>query len=115
MAKDDPGRQPFFGSVSVNGAAGSSGLGEFARVPPKKILVVEAVSAVAVMSIPGLIETTQINSPFTLFMIPVLVSDGPSICGDMLRRIRSASMPRRGGRSSSRSDRSAPAARLHAQ
>jgi hypothetical protein len=77
MAKDDPGRQPFFGSVSVNGPAGSSGLGDFAPVPPKKILVVEAVSAVAVMSIPGLIETMQINSPFTLFMIPVLVSDGP--------------------------------------
>jgi hypothetical protein len=77
MAKDDPGRQPFIGSCSVTGPAGSSGIGDIAPVPPRKRLVVEAVSAVVVMSTAGRIDTIQINSPFVLFMIPVIVSDGP--------------------------------------
>src|SRR5271165_4534534 len=77
MAKGDPGRQPFIGSVSANSTAVDSGLADFAAVPKDKRLVVESVSAQLVTSTSGQLYTMQINGPFNLFMIPVLVSDGP--------------------------------------
>jgi hypothetical protein len=46
------------------------------RYPPKKRLVVESVSAELVTSTSGSLYTMQINGPFTLFMIPTLISDG---------------------------------------
>jgi len=77
VAKDDPGRQPFTGSCYVNSADGESGLGDIGPVPRKKRLVVEAVSAIAVMSRSGQVYTMRINSPFSLLMIPILITDGP--------------------------------------
>jgi hypothetical protein len=75
MAKDDPGRQPFTGSCTANSTATNSGLGEIGPVPRKKRLVVEAVSAELVTSASGALYTMQLNGPFTLFMIPALISD----------------------------------------
>jgi hypothetical protein len=76
MAKDDPGRQPFAGSCTANSTAVNSGLGEIGPVPAKKRLVVESVSAELVTSTSGSLYTMQLNGPFTLFMIPALISDG---------------------------------------
>jgi hypothetical protein len=45
-------------------------------VPPKKRLVVEAVSAELVPSTSGVLYTMQLNGTFTLFMIPSLITDG---------------------------------------
>ncbi len=77
MAADDAGRQPFSGSASAECTDGSSGLALIGPVPAGKRLVVESVSAVATTSIPGTLFTLQLNGPFTLFMTPALVSDGP--------------------------------------
>jgi hypothetical protein len=76
MANDDPGRQPFVGSCTANSTAGDSGLGEIGPVPAKKRLVVESVSAELVTSTAGALYAMQLNGSFTLFMIPVLVTDG---------------------------------------
>jgi hypothetical protein len=75
MAKDDPGRQPFAGNCSANSTAVQSGLGEIGPVPAKKRLVVESVSAELVTSTSGALYTMQLNGPFQLFMIPVLITD----------------------------------------
>jgi hypothetical protein len=77
MAADDPGRQPFAGNCSANSTAVDSGLGAIGPVPPKKRLVVESVSAELVTSTSGALYTMQLNGPFTLFMIPSLITDGP--------------------------------------
>jgi hypothetical protein len=76
MANDDPGRQPFAGSCTANSTAVNSGLGEIGPVPSKKRLVVESVSAELVTSASGSLYTMQLNGPFTLFMIPALITDG---------------------------------------
>jgi hypothetical protein len=75
MANDDPGRQPFAGNCTANSTAVNSGLGEIGPVPAKKRLVVESVSAELVTSTSGALYTMQLNGPFTLFMIPVLITD----------------------------------------
>src|ERR1700722_7702559 len=77
MANDDPGRQPFAGSCTANSTAVDSGIGEIGPVPAKKRLVVEAVSAELVTSTFGALYTMQLNGPFTLFMTPAGISDGP--------------------------------------
>jgi hypothetical protein len=77
MAKDDPGRQPFTGNCSANSTATNSGIGEIGPVPARKRLVVEAVSAQLVTSTSGALYTMQLNGPFTLLMIPSLITDGP--------------------------------------
>ena len=77
MAKDDPGRQPFAGSCKANSTAVNSGFGSIGPVPSKKRLVVESVSAELVTSTSGSLYTMQLNGPFTLFMIPAVISDGP--------------------------------------
>jgi hypothetical protein len=77
MANDDPGRQPFAGYCNANPTAGNSDFGEIGPVPPKKRLVVESVSALLVTSTSGSVYTLQLNGPFTLYMIPALISDGP--------------------------------------
>src|SRR5262249_27302535 len=77
MAEDDPGHQPFAGMCTANSTAVNSGFGEIGPVPQKKRLVVESVSAVLVTSTSGAIYTMQLNGPFTLFMIPTLLTDGP--------------------------------------
>jgi hypothetical protein len=77
MANDDPGRQPFAGYCNANPTAGNSDFGEIGPVPPKKRLVVESVSALLVTSTSGSVYTLQLNGPFTLYMIPTLISDGP--------------------------------------
>jgi hypothetical protein len=76
MANDDPGRQPFAGSCTANSTAVVSGIGEIGPVPAKKRLVVESVSAELVTSTSGALYTMQLNGPFTLFMIPALITDG---------------------------------------
>jgi hypothetical protein len=76
MANDEPGRQPFAGSCTANSTAVNSGLGEIGPVPAKKRLVVESVSAELVTSTSGALYTMQLNGPFTLFMIPALITDG---------------------------------------
>jgi hypothetical protein len=76
MANDDPGRQPFAGSCTANSTAVDSGIGEIGPVPAKKRLVVESVSAELVTSTSGALYTMQLNGPFTLFMIPALITDG---------------------------------------
>jgi hypothetical protein len=76
MPNDEPGRQPFAGSCAANSTAVNSGLGSIGPVPAKKRLVVESVSAELVTSTSGSLYTMQINGPFTLFMIPTLISDG---------------------------------------
>jgi hypothetical protein len=82
MANDEPGRQPFAGSCTANSTAVNSGIGEIGPVPAKKRLVVESVSAELVTSTSGALYTMQLNGPFTLFMIPALITDGV----DNLRR-----------------------------
>jgi hypothetical protein len=77
MATDDPGRQPFAGSCTANSTATNSGLGEIGPVPAKKRLVVESVSAELTTSTSASLYTMQLNGPFTLFMIPSLITDGP--------------------------------------
>ena len=77
MAKDDPGRKPFTGSCDATCTAKNSGFGEIGPVPKKKRLVVEAVSAQLTTSTSGALYTMQINGPFTLLMVPNLVTDGP--------------------------------------
>jgi hypothetical protein len=77
MAKDDPGRQPFRGNCNANSTAVDSGFGSIGPVPAKKRLVVESVSAQLVTSTSGALYTMQLNGPFTLLMIPALISDGP--------------------------------------
>jgi hypothetical protein len=77
VAKDDPGRQPFVGTCTANSTAVNSGLGEIGPVPRDKRLVVEAVSAELVTSTHGALYTMQLNGPFTLFMTPAVISDGP--------------------------------------
>jgi hypothetical protein len=74
MSKDEPGRQPFAGSCSANSTAVESGLGEIGPVPHGKRLVVESVSAQLVTSSSGELYTMQVNGPFTLFMLPALIS-----------------------------------------
>ena len=74
MANDDPGRQPFSGFCNANSTAVNSGLGAIGPVPPHKRLVVESVSAELVTSSSGAFYTMQLNGPFTLFMLPQLVS-----------------------------------------
>ena len=76
MANDEPGRHPFAASCTANSTAVDSGLGEIGPVPAKKRLVVESVSAQLVTSTSGALYTMQLNSPFTLFMIPSLITDG---------------------------------------
>jgi len=76
MANDEPGRQPFAGNCTANSTAVNSGLGEIGPVPAKKRLVVESVSAELVTSTSGALYTMQLNGPFTLFMIPALITDG---------------------------------------
>ena len=76
MANDDPGRQPFVGSCTANSTAVDSGFGQIGPVPAKKRLVVESVSAELVTSTSGALYTMQLNGPFTLFMIPALITDG---------------------------------------
>jgi len=76
MASDEPGRQPFAGSCTANSTAVNSGLGEIGPVPAKKRLVVQSVSAELVTSTSGALYTMQLNGPFTLFMIPALITDG---------------------------------------
>ncbi|MFZ0579979.1 MAG: hypothetical protein WA690_16540 [Candidatus Acidiferrales bacterium] len=76
MAHDDPGRQPFAGNCTANSTAVDSGFGEIGPVPAKKRLVVESVSAQLVTSTSGALYTMQLNGPFTLFMIPALITDG---------------------------------------
>lgn len=76
MANDDPGRQPFAGSCTANSTAVDSGIGEIGPVPAKKRLVVESVSAELVTSTSGALYTMQLNGPFTLFMIPAIITDG---------------------------------------
>jgi hypothetical protein len=76
MAADDPGRQPFEGRCNANSTAVESGFGTIGPVPAKKRLVVESVSAELVTSTAGALYTMQLNGPFTLFMLPVLVTDG---------------------------------------
>ncbi|MGB7752835.1 MAG: hypothetical protein WCF88_14885 [Candidatus Acidiferrales bacterium] len=76
MANDEPGGQPFAGSCTANSTAVNSGLGEIGPVPAKKRLVVESVSAELVTSTSGALYTMQLNGPFTLFMIPALITDG---------------------------------------
>jgi hypothetical protein len=76
MASDEPGRQPFAGNCTANSTAVNSGLGEIGPVPAKKRLVVESVSAELVTSTSGALYTMQLNGPFTLFMIPALITDG---------------------------------------
>jgi hypothetical protein len=75
MAKDDPGREPFAGSCTANSTASNSGLAEIGPVPAKKRLVVESVSAELVTSDSGSLYTMQLNGPFSLFMIPVLITE----------------------------------------
>jgi hypothetical protein len=82
MANDEPERQPFAGSCTANSTAVNSGIGEIGPVPAKKRLVVESVSAELVTSTSGALYTMQLNGPFTLFMIPALITDGV----DNLRR-----------------------------
>jgi hypothetical protein len=77
MAKDDPGRQPFAGNCNANSTAASAGFGAIGPVPAKKRLVVESVSAELVTSTSGSLYTMQLNGPFTLFMNPAVISDGP--------------------------------------
>jgi hypothetical protein len=77
MASDDPGRQPFTGSCNANSTAVNSGIGAIGPVPANKRLVVESVSAELVTSTSGSLSTMQLNGPFTLFMIPAVISDGP--------------------------------------
>jgi hypothetical protein len=77
MAKDDLGRQPFTGQCTAKSTATNSGLGEIGPVPARKRLVVESVSAELVTSTSGALYTMQLNGPFTLFLIPTLVTDGP--------------------------------------
>lgn len=76
MASDDPGRQPFTGSCTANSTAADSGFAEIGPVPAKKRLVVESVSAQLVTSTSGALYAMQLNGPFTLFMIPALITDG---------------------------------------
>jgi hypothetical protein len=76
MANDEPGRQPFAGNCTANSTAVNSGIGEIGPVPAKKRLVVESVSAELVTSTSGALYTMQLNGPFTLFMIPALITDG---------------------------------------
>lgn len=76
MANDDPGRQPFAGNCTANSTAVDSGFGQIGPVPAKKRLVVESVSAELVTSTSGALYTMQLNGPFTLFMIPALITDG---------------------------------------
>jgi hypothetical protein len=76
MANDDPRPQPFAGSCSANSTAVDSGIGEIGPVPAKKRLLVESVSAELVTSTSGALYTMQLNGPFTLFMIPALITDG---------------------------------------
>jgi hypothetical protein len=77
VAKDDPGRKPFAGSCEATCTAKNSGFGEIGPVPKKRRLVVEAVSAQLVTSTSRALYTMQINGPFTLLMIPSLITDGP--------------------------------------
>jgi hypothetical protein len=77
MANDDPGRQPFRGNCSANSTAVNSGFGSIGPVPAQKRLVVESVSAELATSTSGSLYTMQLNGPFTLFMIPAVISDGP--------------------------------------
>ena len=74
MSDNTPGRQPFAGYCSANSTASNSGFGEIGPVPHKKRLVVESVSAQLVTSSSGEFYTMQLNGPFTLFMLPVLIS-----------------------------------------
>jgi hypothetical protein len=74
MGKDEPGRQPFAGSCSANSTAVNSGFGEIGPVPHGRRLVVESVSAQLVTSSSGELYTMQLNGPFTLFMLPILIS-----------------------------------------
>ena len=76
MANDDPGRKPFVGSCTANSTAVDSGFGQIGPVPAKKRLVVESISAELVTSTSGALYTMQLNGPFTLFMIPALITDG---------------------------------------
>jgi hypothetical protein len=76
VANDDPGRQPFAGSCTANSTAVDSGIGEIGPVPAKKRLVVESVSAELITSTSGALYTMQLNGPFTLFLIPALITDG---------------------------------------
>lgn len=76
MAYDDPGRHPFAGNCSANSTSVNSGFGSIGPVPAKKRLVVESVSAQLVTSTLGALYTMQINGPFTLLMIPTLITDG---------------------------------------
>jgi hypothetical protein len=46
-------------------------------VPSKKRLVVESVSAAVTRSTSGSLYAIGLNGPFSLFMIPKLISDGP--------------------------------------
>jgi hypothetical protein len=77
MAKDDPGRQPFVGSFTANSTSSDSGLANLGPISDKKRLVVESVSAQLVTSTSGGLYTMQINMPFQLFLIPVVITDGP--------------------------------------
>jgi hypothetical protein len=76
MANDAPRRQPFVGSCTANSTAVDSGIGEIGPVPAKKRLAVESVSVELVTSTSGALYSMQLNSPFTLFMIPALITDG---------------------------------------
>jgi hypothetical protein len=77
MSDDGPGRQPFAGQCTANPTAGNSDIGEIGPVPPHKRLVVESVSCALTTSTSGSVYTLSLNGPFTLYMIPVLISDGP--------------------------------------
>jgi len=74
MSKDEPGRQPFAGFCSANSTAVESGFGSIGPVPHGKRLVVESVSAQLDTSASGELYTMQLNGPFTLFMLPSLIS-----------------------------------------
>jgi hypothetical protein len=74
LAHDEPGRQPFAGTCTANSTDVNSGFGEIGPVPAKKRLVVESVSAELVTSTSGSLYTMQLNGPFTLFMIPTLIT-----------------------------------------
>jgi hypothetical protein len=73
----NPGCQPFAGYCNANSTAANSGFGSIGPVPAKKRLVMESVSAELVTSTSGSLYTMQLNGPFTLFMIPAAISDGP--------------------------------------
>jgi hypothetical protein len=70
-------RQPFAATCTAKSTAVDSGFCDIGPVPPKKRLVVESVSAELVTSTSGSLYTMQTNGPFSLFMIPQLITDGP--------------------------------------